>query len=179
MKRHFLTACALATAGLFSGLALPAAAQDSAPADVTNGQSFGAWTVSCQALGMNKTSCVLQQQLLRSSDRAFLARLVVFWSADGARRFLAAQVPVGAYLPAGFALKAEASETPKELTWQSCNKQICEALIELDDATLQELSGEGQENIASYRPSLQADPLVFRCSMTGAQEGLAALKPAD
>ena len=48
-------------------------------APVRNGARFGAWTVTCEALGVNETACVLSQTLVRSSDDRFLAEILAFF----------------------------------------------------------------------------------------------------
>ena len=146
-----------------------------APMRIANGTRFGVWTVTCEALAVNETACVLSQRLVRKSDNAFLAEVLAFQSADGARRYMAARVPNGVYLPAGFAMKpAEGEAEETRFVWQSCSRELCEALIDLDDAKIAELES-GERLVAGYRPSLVAQPLVFAMGATGLKEGLDAL----
>lgn len=142
---------------------------------IANGTQFGAWTVTCEALAVNETACVLTQRLVRSSDNAFLAELLAFWSGDGSRSYLAARVPNGVFFPSGFAFKPEESEEQQQFVWQSCARDLCEALLEVDMETVKGLEA-AESLIAGYRPSLQSEPLVFRMTMDGAEEGLMALK---
>jgi invasion protein IalB len=157
----------------------PVNAQDAGDAGVgkrvANGARFGAWTVSCEAVAVNETTCVLSQRLVRSSDNAFLAEILAFMNADGSRKFLAARVPNGVHFPSGFALKPKESESRIEFVWQSCTRETCEALVEMSADKLAELS-KFEEIVAGYRPGIQTKPLVFRMSMAGVQEGLAALQ---
>lgn len=161
---------------LAAGTAL---AQDPAPR-VVNGQTFGQWTVSCEALAVGETACVLNQQLFRSSDRAFLAQFLALWSTDGTQRFLLARVPTGVDLPAGLVMKPDRPDTDDQtiaFVWQTCNATVCEALAELDAArTAAYLQGDAGI-IASYRPALGADPVTFRFAATGLIEGMDALRP--
>lgn len=145
---------------------------------IANGTAFGSWFVACEALAVNETTCVLSQRLARSTDKAFLAEFLAFWSADGTKRYVAVRVPNGVYLAAGFALRPEAEPEGNELgfVWQSCGRDLCEALIELDDATGKRLTG-ADTLLAGYRPSLLAEPAVFSLSFAGLDEGLAALRP--
>ncbi|WP_280842543.1 invasion associated locus B family protein [Sagittula salina] len=152
----------------------PALAQD-----VSNRQSFGAWTVACEALGMNRTACVLNQTLSRDTDQAFIAQMMAFWSADGQKMYLAARVPMGAYLPSGFAIRAEAKDEAVPFVWQSCQGKICEAMREVDSEMLDELELDNGAVLGSFRPRLGMDPIVFRFSMEGLREGLAALHPSE
>ena len=161
-----------------SASVLPALAEDAATR-VANAQKFGAWTVACKALAMNETACMLDQALLRNSDRAFVANILGFWDARGEKRYLTAQVPVGAYLPSGFAMRVGDDKTVHQFIWQSCTSTLCEALIELDDDTLKALGAPGAQVVASYRPNLRSDPVVFNFSAEGIAEGLAALRPAE
>jgi invasion protein IalB len=126
---------------------------------------------------VNETTCALNQTLFRSSDKAFLAQMLAFSSGDGSKRYLLARVPVGAYLPSGFAMRAESDEDVIPFVWQACSQTQCEALVELDDDMLAKLSAEDTPIVASYRPNMQSEPVVFRFAMTGAKEGLEALKP--
>jgi invasion protein IalB len=167
---------------LLSGFVASAAwAEDAAPTErVLNGQTFGAWTVSCEAIAAGETVCILNQQLYRDTDQAFLAQLLAVWSDDLSTRFLLARVPVGVYLPYGIAVRPEggdAAATALPLVWQSCNPQVCEALAELDAARIAALTAPGTIVVASYRPSLAAEPLAFRFSMEGMVEGMDALPP--
>lgn len=172
-----------ATLALLAG-PLPLAAQDSdpaattnvAPSRVANGTMFGQWRVSCEALAVNETACVLAQRLSRSSDGAFLAEMLAFASADGSRFFLGARVPNGVYLPHGFAVKparGDADET--RFVWQSCSRDLCEAMIEISADELAALEGAEGGLIAGFRPGLLAQPVVFSLTFAGASEGLAAL----
>jgi invasion protein IalB len=160
-----------------------ALAQDEAQAEaprVANGTAFGKWSVTCEALAVNETTCVLTQRLVRTADNAFLAEFLAFWSADGATRYVAARVPTGVYLPAGFVLRPETDPEGDELAfvWQSCGRDLCEALIVLDDDMATRL--EAAENLlAGYRPNLLSEPAVFNLSFAGLDAGLAALRPAE
>lgn len=172
-----LTATLTAALALFASAAL-AQTGDEPATRIANGQTFGAWTVTCEAIAVNETACILNQNLLRSSDNAFLAQMLAFWSADGSQRYLAARVPLGVYLPTGFAMRIDDSEEVIPFVWQACSQTLCEALIEIDDTMLADLTAPDTTIVASYRPNLVTEPVVFRFGMGGADTGLAALKPA-
>jgi invasion protein IalB len=147
---------------------------------VMNGQAFGAWTVSCEAIAAGETVCVLNQQLVRDTDQVFLAQFLALWSDDGTKRYILARVPTGVYLPFGMALKPEASEGEtdlRQMVWQSCNGQICEALVEFGPEEIAAFVGPEITVLASYQPGLGKDPVVFRFSMDGIVEGMDALHP--
>lgn len=145
---------------------------------VANGERFGPWTVNCEAVAVNETVCVLNQRLVRSSDRAFLAEFLAFSNLSEGRTFLAARVPIGVHFPSGFSVRIDPeAEDVVDLTWQSCATDLCEALIELDDETTAALHAAGGA-IAGYRPRFGAEALVFRVDMTGLRDGLDALTAA-
>lgn len=144
---------------------------------VANGAQFGAWVVNCEAVAVSQTACVLSQRLVRSSDNAFLAELLAFQSADGKRSYLAARVPNGVFFPSGFAFKAEEGDERQEFSWQSCTRDICEALLETDIDSITKFEELGSV-IAGYRPNLRTDPVVFRFSLEGAVSGLEAIRAA-
>ncbi|MCU0829864.1 MAG: invasion associated locus B family protein [Tabrizicola sp.] len=157
----------------------PALAQDEA-GRVMNGQTFGAWTVSCEAIAAGETVCVLNQQLVRDTDQAFLAQFLALWSDDGTKRYILARVPVGVYLPFGMALQPEVPDgeaTLRQMIWQSCNGQVCEALVEFGPEEIASFVGPDIAILASYQPSLGKDPVVFRFSMDGLVDGMDALHP--
>jgi invasion protein IalB len=150
---------------------------DGAMKRVVNGARFGSWTVNCEALAVNETVCVLNQRLVRTADRAFLAEMLAFNNSREPGAYLAARVPIGVHFPSGFSIRPGESEEVMELTWQSCAADLCEALVSLDEEKIARLAAAG-ESIAGYRPRFGAEALVFRVDMTGLQEGLAALSKA-
>ena len=155
--------------------ATPEAAE--APAEISNGQAFGDWTVRCEALGVNRTRCMLGQTISMREGNRLLAELLAFWTDDG-KQILVAQVPVGAHLPSGFVLQPEGAPEDQrlELVWQTCSPQICEAVALPDAAALDRLTG-AERVLAGYRPAVGAEAAVFPVSTSGLAEGLAALKP--
>ncbi|SLN22768.1 invasion associated locus B family protein [Roseisalinus antarcticus] len=183
MTRHAPLAATLALcAALTPAVAAQeteAAAQPEPPRErVTNGQRFGAWAVTCEAIAVGETACVLSQRLVQSGGDAFLAEMLAFWSADGTESYVAVRVPNGVFFPSGFAIRAADAPEDAEQTmfeWQSCSPDLCEGLLRLDPEALEEFEGAG-EVLAGYRPGLRAEPLVFRMSVSGLAEGLAALR---
>lgn len=168
--------CSIGVAGLMGAGA--AVAQDGeASSRLQNGTQFGNWVVTCEAVAVNETLCVLSQRLVRSEGNSFLAELVAFNDPDKVGSFVAAIVPVGVYLPSGFSLRLEDSETVFDFEWQACSRDMCEALLELDGAQLELLESAGGA-VAGYRPAQGAEPLVFSVGTEGLLPGLQALARA-
>jgi len=125
---------------------------------------------------------VLNQQLFRSTDRAFIAQFIVLWSSDGKSRYLLARVPTGVALTDGLAMKPDRPDTDDLVlpyVWQTCNATVCEALVELSE---DQMSGYLQDDaaiVASFRPGLGAEPVSFRFSAAGLREGMDALRPPE
>jgi invasion protein IalB len=172
-------------------LTLPASAQTSTDSDtaaapvipetavVVNGQKFGAWSVSCVAIAVGKTDCTLTQRVLRAADKAFVADIVATRNPDGVS-FLIARVPVGVYLPTGFAMREAESDDEDavmQFTWQSCNRDICEAILQMDADKTLALSAEENAMVAAFRPSAQTEPFLFQFSLNGMASGLDAIRP--
>ena len=177
--RPLFLAAFLAAAGPLvaqtDGTAAPQAeAEAEADTVVGNGQRIGAWTVSCVAVAAGQTSCTLAQRITRTADGAFVADVVALRDGED-KTYLLARVPIGAALPSGFAMREEDSEEMMQFAWQVCSAQLCEALLEIDDAQLAALSAEDNSMIAAFRPTLRAEPFVFQLSLAGMQEGLDAL----
>lgn len=146
---------------------------------VANGQRFGAWTVSCVALAVGQTNCTLTQRVLRAADNAFVADLIATRNAEGAT-YLVARVPVGVFLPNNFAMREaenENTDEAMEFTWQACNRDFCEALLEVDAEIVTPLSADDNAMIAAFRPSSQMEPFVFQLSLNGMGQGLDAIRP--
>ena len=148
---------------------------------LVNGARFGAWTVSCEALAVNETVCVLSQRLVRANDGGLLADLLAFAGAEAPSAWVAARLPNGVYFPAGFSLRADDPEAGEDrivaFEWQSCSPEICEALVEVDTETASAFEML-PEWVAAYSPAIDAEPLVFRMDPSGLQEGLVALATA-
>lgn len=174
-------------------LTLPASAQTSTESDadtaaaqatpesavVVNGQTFGAWSVSCIAIAVGETDCTLTQRVLRASDKAFVADLIATRNPEGAS-FLIARVPVGVFLPTGFAMREAESddeEAVMQFTWQTCNREFCEAVLQIDAGKATALSAEENAMVAAFRPSAQTEPFLFQFSLNGMASGLDAIRP--
>lgn len=168
MFRLFIFAFSLAFGTL-------AQAQDTT---VGNGQTFGVWKVNCTAVAVGQTSCVLNQRVHRGTDNAFIAQVMAFQNADASKTYLAARVPAGAYLPTGFAIRAEDEEEVLPFVWQSCMNGLCEAITEITPDKLAALAGKDRNILGAFRPNVQSEDFVFRFALTGAVEGLAALHAA-
>lgn len=167
--RHLLSTLLIAAT-----IASPSLAQDKL---LANGTRIGSWTVACEAIAVGVTKCALSQRLVRTDDNSFLVELLALWNEDLDKRLLIARVPTGAYLPSGFVMGLGDGKDQKTFAWQACGAQVCEALLELDDATLGDI-GALEEVTVGYRPSVQVEPLVFKIVVDGLSDGLAQLYTA-
>lgn len=154
------------------------AASGETTGEVSNGQTFGDWTVRCEALGVNRTRCMLNQTISLRDSNLLLADLLAFWTDEDPQPLLVAQVPVGAHLPSGFALQAEGAPEEDQLnfTWQACNPKICEAVALPGQELLDKLTS-AERVLAGYRPGVAEEAAVFPISVKGLTDGLSALKP--
>ena len=175
----FLTRLCLA-ATLMSPL--PALSQttttEATSATVANGQKIGAWNVTCVAVAVGQTNCTLTQRIMRATDNAFVADLVATRNAEDAT-YVVARVPVGVFLPNSFAMRNAENETEEdviEFIWQACNREVCEALVQLDEEQISTLSTDSVTMVGAFRPSAQSEPFVFQFSLNGMIEGLDAIR---
>ncbi len=159
------------------GLAAGAGQSAEAQTRLASGTQFGNWTVSCEAVAVNETICVLSQRLVASGGQQFLAEFLAFADPEEPGAYIAARVPLGVHFPAGFALREEAGEDEIDFEWQSCSMELCEALVRLDPEMLQQMDASSNM-IAGYLPQVEGEPLVFRVAIGGMREGLIALAAA-
>ncbi len=140
---------------------------------LVNGARIGAWVVSCEAVAVGETVCALTQQLLRSSDRAFIADIIAAWNAQTEGAVLIARVPLGVHLPSGFVLQAGDGKQ-RNFQWQRCFGRFCEAALALSPEDIAQLEAS-DEVVAAFRPAPGSDVFPFRFSMKGLSQGLLAL----
>ena len=130
-------------------------------------ETFGDWVLVCDG---DQPCRLIQQQTERESG-ALAVRLIAIKVDGGA--VLAAQVPMGVHLPSGAVYRFEnpEGEPQRQMIWQRCMEDICEAAIQLDEREL-ELLGQNDSLLFAYRMMPQDEPLVMRVSLDGFQEGL-------
>lgn len=149
------------------------------PADVPNGTKFGDWQVVCEAATTQHSTCALAQRIMRRGDGAFLVELLAL-PRGAAAAALVARVPNGVHFPSGFALRAAGDDAAAEhrFAWQSCDAHVCEAVLPAPAAAIAEFEVAPDGMIGGYRPAPRAKPVLFRLSLSGLAEGLAALRAA-
>ena len=183
----------LGGAGLAAALAVslsPVAAQDSTdtatseePAetatavDLANRTQFGAWIVTCEAATVRRTVCrLVQEQTLRDSG-ALVARFIAQPVSDGA--ILLAQTPMGTYLPGGAVYRFAGNEDleQREMIWQRCLGDVCEAAAPLDEDELA-LFAENDALLFGFRMDVASDPIILNVDISQFNDALIALRDA-
>ena len=147
------------------------------PADLPNNAQFGDWVVTCEAATVQRNVCRLEQeQSLRESGQ-FVARFIAVPVADGA--ILLAQTPMGSYLPGGAVYRFASDESIKqrEMIWQRCLGNICEAAAPLDQEELA-LFAESEALLFGFRMAADADPIILRVDISRFTEARDALRKA-
>jgi invasion protein IalB len=156
-------------------LALPAHAQE-AESDVPVNAQFGAWVVSCLAVTVNSNVCrLIQEQILRDSN-ALVVRFIAQPSEEGSAVMLA-QVPISVFLAGGAVYRLEGDDdTPqREMIWQRCGGDLCEAAILLDADELTAMNDAGAI-LFGYRTDPATEPIITRVDLAEFAEGLEALR---
>ncbi|MEM1360877.1 MAG: invasion associated locus B family protein [Pseudomonadota bacterium] len=132
-------------------------------------EKYGSWLQICE----EGQPCRAVQQLAVTQTGEFAARIIGIKVEDGL--WLAAQVPMGVYFPAGAVFKVNTAEdTPQEqMIWQRCLNGICEAAIQLDSERLEDFSQADQMYFA-YRMRPDEDPRLLNVSLDGFIDALEA-----
>lgn len=171
----------LAAATLFAGAtfaqeATAPAVDTKATADVANNASFGDWIVKCEAITMSRTVCRTVQELTTTESNALVVRFIALPAQDGGAVLLA-QVPIGAYLPGGavYRLENQPDAEQREMIWQRCLGQLCEAAVAID-ADEMKLLTEAGGILFGYRPEPAADPVIVRADVSRFAEGIEAIR---
>lgn len=172
--------------GLILGAALttPVFAQDDAEkidlsqesADVAVNAQFGQWVVSCEAVTVSSNVCrLVQEQVLRDSD-VLVARFVV-QPVEGGDAIMLAQVPGAVFLAGGAVYRLQGDEeTPqREMIWQRCYGNICEAAIVLEAEELSAMNEAGAI-LFGYRLEPNSEPIVTLVDLQEFTNGLDALR---
>jgi invasion protein IalB len=159
--------------GFVAALVLSLGAMPALAEKLTNGARFGEWTLVCEAVAVNETTCVLSQRLVRPDGALLVDMLAIPMNETG---WLIARVPVGVHFPGGFVLRPEEAEDQVSFVWQACSPELCEAMVDLSGAASPLL--DGGTALAAYRPDIASDPLVFRVSLEGLRAGLQAMVAA-
>lgn len=136
-------------------------------------ETFGDWVLVCDG---GQPCRLIQQQTERESG-ALAVRLIALKVDEGA--VLAAQVPMGVHLPSGAVYRFETpeGEPQRQMIWQRCMDEICEAAIQLDEDELA-LLGQNDALLFAYRMSPQDEPRIMQVSLAGFADGLERTGPA-
>ncbi len=138
---------------------------EAAISDVANNSSFGDWVISCDAVTVRRTVCrLIQEQSMRESGE-LVARFVAVPVADGV--ILLAQVPMGVYLPGGAVYRIAGRDDleQREMIWQRCAADVCEAAAPVDDAELA-LFAEAESLLFGFRPTAESDPVILNVDIS-------------
>jgi invasion protein IalB len=162
---------------------LSASAQDeTAPAeesvDVINNTAFGDWIVNCEAITVKRTACrLVQEQSLRDSGE-LVARFIALPVVDGA--ILLAQVPMGVYLPGGAVYRFAGNDDieQREMIWQRCAQDVCEAAAPLDEDELA-LFAQEDTMLFGFRPNADSEAVVLSVDLSEFTDAVQQLREAN
>lgn len=151
--------------------------------EIANNTAFGDWVVQCEAVTVSSTVCRLVQELTRTDDNTLVVRFIALPSGTD-EAILLAQVPIGAYLPGGAVYRldnldeATSEGDPseqREMIWQRCLGDLCEAAIAVSPAEMAEFTAE-TGILFGYRPDVEADPLIVRADVARFAEAIDAIR---
>lgn len=140
-----------------------------------NNTLFGDWLVTCEAVSVTRVACSLRQQLTLTENDQLIVQMIAIPAADDTA-ILLAQVPMGAYLPAGavYRFDNDDEEEQRSMVWQRCMDGLCEAAIQLDQEELENFAANDRL-LFGYRPDIGAEPLIVGLDISQFNEALAAI----
>lgn len=169
----------------------PAAPQAAAPPPSIRTESinFNAWSVTCQeAVGTGaKKTCVASLRVLSSDGRIVLLNWQIGYGRD--RRMMSAfQVPLGLsvrdenqqatrgiLVKDGLDIKIGASPV-KRIGYSTCDLQVCEAALPLDEALTKLVSAASAVTVTAYAADGRPIPLSFDAK--GVDKAIEAIRQA-
>lgn len=160
--------------------AAPAAA---APAktgtEIANNTAFGDWVVQCEAVTTSRNVCRIVQELTRVDSKDLVVRFIALPAADDTA-ILLAQVPIGVYLPGGavYRLEGKDDEEQREMIWQRCLGDLCEAALSITADEMAKFTEAGGI-LFGYRPDIEAEPVIVRAEVARFGEAVGALRVAN
>jgi invasion protein IalB len=139
--------------------------------DVANNTAFGDWIVTCEAVTVRQNACRLVQELSLRETNELIARFIALPAVDGA--ILLAQVPIGVYLPGGavyrFAGRDEIEQ--REMIWQRCFGELCEAAVALDADELA-VFAEADAMLFGFRADADVEPVILSVDISSFTQAL-------
>lgn len=161
--------------------AAPAEATPETPAstEIANNTAFGDWVVQCEAVSVSRNVCRIVQELTLVDSNNLVVRFIALPAADGTAVLLA-QVPIGVYLPGGavYRLAEREEEEQREMIWQRCLGELCEAALSITPEEMASFSDAGAI-LFGYRPDIQAEPVIVRADVTRFAEAIEAIRAAN
>lgn len=143
--------------------------------DVANNTAFGDWVVTCEAITIRRNACrLVQEQSLRETGE-LVARFIALPVSDGV--ILLAQVPMGVYLPGGAIYRISGQEDleQREMIWQRCAAEICEAAAPIDDEELA-LFAKADSILFGFRQTAEAEPVILKVDISKFTEAVQMIR---
>lgn len=102
-------------------------------------------------------------------------QFIVLAAGDGTHLLLA-QTPIGVYLPGGAVYRFADNEDveQREMIWQRCIGDICEAAIRIDEAE-RALFAEHDTLLFGFRVDVETDPIIVGVDISEFENALKAL----
>ena len=161
--------------GAESAAATPAAAGT----EIANNTAFGDWVVQCEAVTTSRNVCRIVQELTRVDSQELVVRFIALPAAEDTA-ILLAQVPIGVYLPGGavYRLEGKDDEEQREMIWQRCLGDLCEAALSITPEEMAQFTESGGV-LFGYRPDIEAEPVIVRADVSGFAAAVGALRAAN
>jgi invasion protein IalB len=160
--------------------ALLAAASPGQAQTATPPQAFKDWRYQCLARGADagaaaqgtpKQDCLIQHDVRNGNNLLMAARVRLIGAQKQAVLILLLPPNLKAKAPVGLAIDQGAAGTTEV---QECNKQICRAVLPLNDAMLQALKAGQQLAVTTKPGGVESRRVVSLAGFTGAYAALEA-----
>lgn len=174
--KTLISGAIIAAAATFGGNAMAQETSEApAPVEIANGTAFGDWLVRCEAVTTTRTACRLTQELSLRDGGDLIARFIVLAAGEGEAVMLA-QVPMGVYLPGGAVLRVADRDDleQREMIWQRCWGELCEAAIPLDAEAMADIA-EADQILFGYRMDPSVDPIIVSFDVSQLPEAIEAV----
>lgn len=137
-------------------------------------QYYGDWQLSCPAVGDDKQTCQIDQNVLEQKSGSEIAHLALGRTTDGDT--LVVTVPYNVLLAPGLGLQIGTAE-PKGYAYRTCNQRGCIAVIKLDDKTLASL--RSASNVKFILTGLDGKAVSFTISFKNFAKAYSQLSDAE
>ena len=150
---------------------------DTALAELTDGDAFGNWRISCELNEqVGRQGCFLVQNVVLREGGQRVMQFAIGFVDETPEPIALLSLPLGISLPPGVQMQIDEREA-RRIAIERCEPNGCRAGMKLNDEILGGLRAGNQISVTFYDAERQ--PIEVPLSLDGFEEGLAALSAAN